>query len=116
MLVRLSDNPMQVNTCPPFALHIPSSLPYYSLRHILVGKRSTVRLESVYWEQIDLLAEKNGRTWHQWVTDALTTKPKGVGATSWLRVSCLKCLSNLNNSRNEPCLKKNRRKNHPLKT
>ena len=37
----------------------------------------------------DLLAEKTGRNWSEWVSTELANKPAGTGAASWLRVRCL---------------------------
>ena len=78
-----------VNTPMPLP---PASLPYPclpALRHIAAPHRTTVKLEKQFWAAIDLLAEKTGRTWSEWVATELTGKPVGIGAASWLRVRCL---------------------------
>jgi len=68
----------------------PVSLPCLpALRHIAAPHRTTVRLESEFWTAIDLLAEKAGRNWSDWVATELGDKPPGTGAASWLRVRCL---------------------------
>ena len=59
------------------------------MRHIAAPHRTTIRLESVFWQAIDTLADKTGRTWSEWVATELTGKPVGTGAASWLRVQCL---------------------------
>ena len=65
----------------------PASLP--CTRHIAAPHRTTIRLERAFWQSIDLLAEKTGRTWSDWVATELACKPVGTGAASWLRVRCL---------------------------
>lgn len=60
-----------------------------SLRHIAVPHRTTIRLEEAFWQSIDLLAEKSGRNWRDWVSSELVRKPTGISAASWLRVRCL---------------------------
>jgi predicted DNA-binding ribbon-helix-helix protein len=65
------------------------SLPVYVLRHIRADKRTTVRLERSFWQQIDMLAKKSGKTWHEWAQVEVATKPSGQGLASWLRVRCL---------------------------
>ncbi len=60
-----------------------------ALRHIAAPHRTTIRLERQFWQSIDLLAEKAGRNWSEWVATELTGKPVGIGAASWLRVRCL---------------------------
>lgn len=42
-----------------------------------------------FWSQIDRLAEKSGKSWHDWVVAELVAKPDGIGSASWLRVRCL---------------------------
>jgi len=59
------------------------------LRHVLTDRRTTIRLETQFWKQLDLLAKKSGRNWRELVERELATKPDGQGAASWLRVRCL---------------------------
>jgi len=67
-----------------------SSLPCFpALRHIAAPHRTTIRLECEFWAAIDMLAEKTGRSWSEWVATELDGKPPGTGAASWLRVRCL---------------------------
>lgn len=72
---------------PPPPLPLSPCLP--SLRHISSPHRTTIKLESSFWAVIDLLAEKTGRTWSEWVATELMGKPVDTGAASWLRVRCL---------------------------
>jgi predicted DNA-binding ribbon-helix-helix protein len=65
-------------------MHLPPAL-----RHIAAPHQTTIKLESEFWKAIDLLAEKTGRTWSEWVATELVGKPAGTGAASWLRVQCL---------------------------
>jgi len=60
-----------------------------ALRHFAAPHRTTIRLESEFWAAIDMLAEKTGRSWSDWVATELGSKPPGTGAASWLRVRCL---------------------------
>ena len=56
-------------------------------RHIpLSTHRTTVSLEPDYWRAIEVLS---GGNWRQWATDNLTTKPEGLGRSSWLRCQVL---------------------------
>ena len=71
---------------PPFSLPPPCPP---ALRHIAAPHRTTIKLEKQFWAAIDLLAEKTGRTWSEWVATELVGKPVGIGAASWLRVRCL---------------------------
>lgn len=81
-----------------------------SLRHLPLPPapnrpfRTSFRLESAFWDAIDALAEKNGRTWQSWAIEALDRKPEGVGASSWLRVSAIQQqpLPNPDKTRQEP--------------
>ena len=59
------------------------------LRHVRVPHRTTLNLELAFWNAIDRLADKAGRTWSEWVAIELAGKPVATGATSWLRVRCL---------------------------
>jgi len=61
----------------------------HALRLIAAPHRTTVKLENEFWLAIDLLAEKTGRNWSDWVVTELTGKPMGANAASWLRVRCL---------------------------
>ena len=70
----------------------PASLPspcFPSLRHVSAPHRTTIKLEGVFWQAIDRLADKTGRNWSEWVATELVGKPEGIGAASWLRVRCL---------------------------
>ena len=74
--------------------HLPMPLTSLSpclpcLRHLRAPHRTTIKLEKQFWVAIDLLAEKTGRTWSEWVATELVGKPVGIGAASWLRVRCL---------------------------
>jgi len=74
-----------MSSCPS-----PASLPCIpALRHIAAPHRTTIRLECEFWAAIDMLAEKTGRSWSDWVATELGGKPPGTGAASWLRVRCL---------------------------
>lgn len=77
---------MDASSLPSFPTSSPC-LP--SLIHIAAPHRSTVRLECAFWKAIDMLAEKTGRNWSEWVATELADKPVGIGAASWLRVRCL---------------------------
>ncbi len=57
-----------------------------SKRHIKTDKRTTIRLETAFWNLIDRKAEQEGQTWKQWAMTMLSGKPEGVNAASWLRV------------------------------
>jgi len=59
------------------------------LRHIHTPKRTTIRLETAFWEQLEYLAERNAEPWREWVSKALAYRPHGTGRASWLRVTCL---------------------------
>ena len=80
--------PLRVNTCHGSSLSSPPCHPP-PLLHISASHRTTVRLERVFWMTFDLLAEKTGRNWSEWVSTELANKPAGTGAASWLRVRCL---------------------------
>jgi predicted DNA-binding ribbon-helix-helix protein len=67
----------------------PCLLSLSCLRHVRIPHHSTIRLERQFWAQIDSLAKKKGRTWHELVIRELANKPDGQGAASWLRVRCL---------------------------
>jgi predicted DNA-binding ribbon-helix-helix protein len=67
---------------PPFPL-------CWSVRHLKTSKRTTVRLEDKFWQEIEGLAEKRGMSWRQWAENALSAKPVGENSASWLRVHCL---------------------------
>lgn len=89
MLARVSVNPLLVNTsmlpCPS-----PLSIPFLpALIPLAAPHRTTIKLESEFWQSIDMLAEKSGRNWSDWVATELGGKPAGTGAASWLRVRCL---------------------------
>jgi hypothetical protein len=59
------------------------------LRHINTPKKTTIRLETAFWEQLDFLAKKDALSWQEWVGHVLADKPCGIGCASWLRVNCL---------------------------
>jgi len=59
------------------------------LRHISVPRKTTVRLETVFWEQLESLAKQDAVPWRKWVELVLADKPCGIGCASWLRVNCL---------------------------
>ena len=59
------------------------------LRHIRNPKRTTISLETDFWQQIEVLARQRGLNWRQWSEDTLTAKPLGTNSASWLRVNCL---------------------------
>ena len=59
------------------------------LRHISVPRKTTIRLETVFWEQLDFLAKKDAVPWRKWIEHVLADKPCGIGSASWLRVTCL---------------------------
>jgi predicted DNA-binding ribbon-helix-helix protein len=59
------------------------------LRHIRSPKRTTISLETAFWQQIEVLAKQSGLSWRQWAENTLTAKPFGANSTSWLRVRCL---------------------------
>lgn len=52
-------------------------------------RHSTIRLERVFWERIDHLADCSGQSWRDWAVRVLAAKPAGVGSASWLRVTCM---------------------------
>ena len=66
------------------------------LRHIRIRRptgdylRTTIRLESDFWREIDRLAGSVGATWQDWVAEVIARKPPDTGAASWLRVNCLR--------------------------
>lgn len=55
-------------------------------RHIKTDKRTTIQLETAFWNLIEQRAEATGQTWKQWAVSMLEGKPEGVNAASWLRV------------------------------
>ena len=65
-------------------------------RHIRIRRstgdclRTTIRLESDFWQEIDRLAGSDGATWQDWVAEVIARKPPDTGAASWLRVNCLR--------------------------
>jgi predicted DNA-binding ribbon-helix-helix protein len=46
-------------------------------------------LEAAFWYVIDACAAQTGRSWAEWVADALSAKPDGIGRASWLRLTAL---------------------------
>lgn len=60
-------------------------------RHIKTDKRTTIQLETAFWNLIDKRAEAEGQTWKQWAEAMLNGKPEGVNAASWLRVCSIQC-------------------------
>jgi predicted DNA-binding ribbon-helix-helix protein len=52
-------------------------------------RQTTIRLETIFWKQIDVSARRLGVNWQKLVLDLEKQKPSKVGLTSWLRVNCL---------------------------
>ena len=72
----------------------PAPVPFlWSARHLKSPNRTTVKLENLFWEHIEVVAKNGGVSWREWVETALSAKPVGVNAASWLRVNCLLCAS-----------------------
>ena len=46
------------------------------------GQRTTIGLEPVYWELIEMFAKGNAS---QWIEDELKGKPDGINNASWIR-------------------------------
>lgn len=64
-------------------------------RHVAaVGGRTSIRLESQFWAQIDKLARGAGCSWREWAADVAATKPEGANLSSWVRVKCLEQTAN----------------------
>ena len=55
------------------------------LRHrtlYISGVKTSIALESVFWETIDLLSDGD---WKGWVNNCLKAKPDGIGRAMFLR-------------------------------
>jgi predicted DNA-binding ribbon-helix-helix protein len=74
----------------PCKLIVPC-LSSFLVLHLLLpcGLRTSCSLESGFWAAIEVLAAKPGRSWAEWASDALVSKPAGVGRASWLRLAAL---------------------------
>lgn len=46
------------------------------------GQKTTISLEPVYWELIEMFAKGNTS---QWVENELKSKPDGINKASWIR-------------------------------
>ena len=55
------------------------------LRHYTTteGTRTTVSLDGEWWRAIDGLANRQRRTWTEWVRDTAETKPPGRTLAAW---------------------------------
>lgn len=54
------------------------------------GNRTTIALETLFWEQLETKAKSKRMDWQQWVEQQLSIKPENCNRASWLRVSILK--------------------------
>jgi len=64
----------------------------YECRHIQIeGNRTSIALESLFWQQAEALARTKGINWQQWVADTLKNNLNGSRA-SRLRLAILSCL------------------------
>jgi hypothetical protein len=55
------------------------------LRHrtlYISGVKTSIALESVFWQTIDLISEGD---WKGWVNECLSAKPDGIGRAMFLR-------------------------------
>lgn len=71
--------------CPP----LPPAPCVWSVRHLNAPYRTTVKLESYFWQEIEVLAKDCGLSWRQWAEAILKAKPFGANSASWLRINCL---------------------------
>ncbi len=73
-------------------MQIEPQSPIHSSARVLQhnGKRISVKLEDVFWEQLDEIASNQGQTLSLLVHQALKDAPPFLNKTSALRVFCLK--------------------------
>ena len=55
------------------------------------GIKTSIALESVFWQTIDLISEGD---WKGWVNECLSAKPDGIGRAMFLRKLTHKYLRN----------------------
>lgn len=66
----------------------------FEARHVVSdGIRTTVAIESPFWDAIEAIAKEEGIGWKEWTARRLSSRPAQVGRASWLRVAVLPTLS-----------------------
>ena len=59
-------------------------------RHLTInGIRTTILLETPFWELADKAAANSGEQWYEWAIHRLEDKPPKTSRAGWLRLAVL---------------------------